>query len=306
MLNNKYYVSFFFMVFAAVVIPILLLFVISSNPVATVNGKKIPAEIYKDYLYNQAKSLLKTNPDIKWDEKYSSNKTFEDIFKENTINSLVSIYAVSQEAEKEGIKVANEDIEKTQKYYPYIKNKELIQKIALVNKFYDLKVKNITSGSSEAEKYYNEHPEQFITGDIYRIDVKDIETAEAVVKAFLKGEKFEDLAKQYSVDLSSKDKGGFIGNMPLSQYSSVINYDLTRIKENQITEPINRGEYYEIILVKNISKKSFEEVKDHLTSWLTDTAKQEKIAKTADEILKKAKIKINWDEVYKIKIGNLK
>ena len=306
MLNNKYYVSFFFMVFAAVVIPIFLLFVISSNPAATVNGEKIPVGIYKDYLYNQAKSLAKTNPNVKWDEKYSSNKTFEDIFKENTINSLVSIYAVSQEAEKEGIKVTNEDIEKTQKYYPYIKNKELIQKIALVNKFYDLKVRNITSESSEAEKYYNEHLEQFITGDIYRIDVKDVETAEAVVKAFLKGGKFEDLAKKYSIDLSSKDKGGFIGNMPLSQYSSVINYDLTRIKENQITEPINRGEYYEIILVKNISKKSFEEVKDYLVSWLTDTTKQEKIASTASEILKKAKIKINWDEVYKVKIGNLK
>ncbi|HHY79952.1 MAG TPA: hypothetical protein GX516_06330 [Thermoanaerobacter sp.] len=306
MLNNKYYVSFFFMVFAAVVIPIFLLFVIFSNPAATVNGEKIPVGIYKDYLYNQAKSLAKTNPNVKWDEKYSSNKTFEDIFKENTINSLVSIYAVSQEAEKEGIKVTNEDIEKTQKYYPYIKNKELIQKIALVNKFYDLKVRNITSESSEAEKYYNEHLEQFITGDIYRIDVKDVETAEAVVKAFLKGGKFEDLAKKYSIDLSSKDKGGFIGNMPLSQYSSVINYDLTRIKENQITEPINRGEYYEIILVKNISKKSFEEVKDYLVSWLTDTTKQEKIASTASEILKKAKIKINWDEVYKVKIGNLK
>lgn len=306
MLNNKYYVSFFSMVFAAVVIPIFLLFIISSNPVATVNGEKITAEIYKDYLYNQAKSLVKTNPDVKWDEKYSSNKTFEDIFKENTINSLVSIYAVSQEAEKEGIKVNNEDIEKTQKYYPYIKNKELIQKIALVNKFYDLKVRNITSESSEAEKYYNEHPEQFITGDIYRIDVKDVETAEAVVKAFLNGEKFEDLAKKYSIDLSSKDKGGFIGNMPLSQYSSVINYDLTRIKENQITEPINRGEYYEIIMIKNISKKSFEEVKDYLESWLTDTLKQEKIANTANEILKKAKIKINWYEVYKTKIGNLK
>ncbi|MDP9750317.1 MULTISPECIES: peptidylprolyl isomerase [Thermoanaerobacter] len=306
MLNNKYYVTFFYMVLLTVVIPILILFIISPGPVATVNSEKISAEIYKDYLYNQAKSLVKTNPDVKWDEKYSSNKTFEDIFKENTINSLVSIYAVSQQAEKEGIKVTNEDIEKTRKYYPYIKNKELIQKIALVNKFYDLKVKNITSGSSEAEKYYNEHPEQFITGDIYRIDVKDIETAEVIVKAFLKGEKFEDLAKKYSIDLSSKDKGGFIGNMPLSQYSSVINYDLTRIKENQITEPINRGEYYEIILVKNISKKSFEEVKDFLVSWLTDTTKQEKIANTASEILKKAKIKINWDMVYKIKIGNLK
>ncbi|MGB9802051.1 MAG: peptidylprolyl isomerase, partial [Arcobacter sp.] len=192
------------------------------------------------------------------------------------------------------------------KYYPYIKNKELIQKIALANKFYDLKVKDITYGNNEAEKYYNEHPEQFITGDIYRIDVKDIETAETVVKAFLKGEKFEDLARKYSVDLSSKDNGGFIGNMPLSQYSAVINYDLTRIKENQITEPINRGEYYEVILIKNISKKSFEEVKDYLTSWLTDTAKQEKIAKTADEILKNAKIKINWDEVYRIKIRDLK
>ncbi|UZQ81822.1 peptidylprolyl isomerase [Thermoanaerobacter sp. RKWS2] len=282
------------------------MFVIFSNPAATVNGEKIPVGIYKDYLYNQAKSLAKTNPNVKWDEKYSSNKTFEDIFKENTINSLVSIYAVSQEAEKEGIKVTNEDIEKTQKYYPYIKNKELIQKIALVNKFYDLKVRNITSESSETEKYYNEHPEQFITGDIYRIDVKDIETAEAVVKAFLKGEKFEDLAKKYSIDFSSKDKGGFIGNMPLSQYSSVINYDLTRIKENQITEPINRGGYYEIVLVKNISKKPFEEVKNYLVSWLTDTTKQEKITNTASEILKKTKIKINWDDVYKVKIGNLK
>lgn len=306
MLNNKYYASLFFMVFAAAVISIFLLFIISSNSVATVNGEKITAETYKDYLYNQAKSLVKTNPDVKWDEKYSSNKTFEDIFKENTINSLISIYAASQEAEKEGIKVTEADISKTKKSYPYIKNEELIKKIALANKFYDLKVKDIVFDSSDAEKYYSEHPEQFITGDIYRIDVKDIETAEAVVKAFLKGEKFEDLAKQYSIDLSSKDKGGFIGNMPLSQYSSVINYDLTKIKENQITEPINRGDYYEIVMVKNISKKPFEEVKDYLISWLTGTAKEEKIANTANEILKKAKVEIKWDEVYKIKIGNLK
>lgn len=306
MFNNKHYTEFFFMVFAVVLILVFFLFAISPNFVAVVNDEKISIGIYKDYLYNQAKSLLKTNPDIKWDEKYSSNKTFEDIFKENTINSLVSIYAASQEAEKEGIKVTETDISKAKKSYPYIKSKELIEKIALANKFYDLKVKDIVFGSSDAEKYYSEHPEQFITGDIYRIDVKDIETAEAVVKAFLKGEKFEDLAKQYSIDLSSKDKGGFIGNMPLSQYSSVINYDLTRIKENQITEPINRGGYYEIVMIKNISKKPFEEVKDYLVSWLINTAKEEKVANTANEILKKAKVEIKWDEVYKIKIANLK
>lgn len=306
MFNNKHYTEFFFMVFAVVLILVFFLFAISPNFVAVVNDEKISTGIYKDYLYNQAKSLLKTNPDIKWDEKYSSNKTFEDIFKENTINSLVSIYAASQEAEKEGIKVIETDISKAKKSYPYIKSKELIEKIALANKFYDLKVKDIVFGSSDAEKYYSEHPEQFITGDIYRIDVKDIETAEAVIKAFLKGEKFEDLAKQYSIDLSSKDKGGFIGNMPLSQYSSVINYDLTRIKENQITEPINRGDYYEIVMVKNISKKPFEEVKDYLVSWLTGTAKEEKVANTANEILKKAKVEIKWDEVYGVKIKNLK
>jgi len=273
---------------------------------AVVNNEKIPVSVYKDYLKNQKEELLKNNPNIKWNEKYSSGKTFEDIFKENTVNSLVSIYAAAQEAQKEKITLIEGDISKTKKYYPYIKDEELIKKIAMANKLYDLKTRGVEVSDEKVKKYYEEHPEQFITGDIYRIDVKDIETAETVVKAFLKGDKFEDLAKKYSIDLSSKDNGGFIGNMPLSQYSSLINYDLTRIKEGQISEPINRGDYYEIIMVKNISQKSFEEVKDYLKTWLTDTQKQDIVVKTAKEIIDKAKIKINWDVVYRVDIGKIR
>lgn len=285
---------------------VYFLFFKPSADAAVVNGEKIPVSVYKDYLKNQKEELLKSNPNIKWDEQYSSGKTFEDIFKENTVNSLVSIYAAAQEAQSEKITLTDSDISKIKKHYPYIKNEELIKKIAMSNKLYDLKTRGVEVSDEKVKEYYEEHPEQFITGDIYRIDVKDIKTAETVVKAFLKGDKFEDLAKKYSIDFSSKDNGGFIGNMPLSQYSSVINYDLTRIKEGQITEPINRGNYYEIVMVKNISQKSFEEVKDYLKAWLADAQKQDIVANTAKEIIDKAKIKINWDVVYRVDIGKIR
>ena len=90
---------------------------------------------------------------------------------------------------------------------------------------------------------------------------RDISEADSTI-AFLKalkdsvknGANFSDLAKRYSDDKESASLGGFLGQLPVTQFDKTVVDAITKLKEGEISDPIevpsekNRG--YQIIYVK--------------------------------------------------------
>lgn len=236
----------------------------NSLPVANVNGEKIT-------VYEFKKALSATDKKIQGVKNQKINgKTFEDIYKEQLLNNMINEKLMLNKALKEGIKGKNDT--------------------DIINKLITKETSYVGVSDDEIKKYYEQHKNEYIYADIYRIDLKNEKDADNVLNMLNKGSNFSDLAKKYSIDTATKDNGGYVGNLPLSQYSATINYNL---KDNGVTKVKLMSGIYEIVKVDNIGTKSLDDIKDSIKETLLDVKKQNALKDFTDNLRKTAKISIN-------------
>jgi foldase protein PrsA len=156
-------------------------------------------------------------------------------------------------------------------------------------------MKDVKVTDKELQDYYN-NLKQDIT--VRHILVKDEKTATDVKKQLDAGAKFEDLAKKYSTDTGSAQKGGSIGVIN-AQNASQFDPDFVKgayaLKLNQISAPVKSQFGYHIIQVtKIVEKKPFNQMKKEIeydvkSSKLSSDA----ISKAMDREMKAANVKIS-------------
>lgn len=121
---------------------------------------------------------------------------------------------------------------------------------------------------------------------------KDAEnTAKEIIKKLNNGEKFADLAKQYSKD-GSAENGGALGKFGHGKMVAEFESAAVKLKVGEYTkEPVKTKYGYHIILkTKEYDKKPLEQAKEEIIETLAD----EEIAKDND-IYNKALIKLRED-----------
>src|SRR4030088_2593731 len=111
--------------------------------------------------------------------------------------------------------------------------------------------------------------------------------AEDVLKQAKKGGKFEDLAKKYSEDPGTKDKGGDLGW--LTQGQTVPEFEKTAFSLNpgQVSDLVKTQYGFHIIKVlekETAHTKPFEEVKESLRAPLLLTQADKMASDTADKL----------------------
>ena len=130
--------------------------------------------------------------------------------------------------------------------------------------------------------------------------VSDENEAKEIKKKLDAGASFEELAKQESQDLLSKEKGGDLGYFNSGRMAPEFETAAYKLKVGQISNPVKSPNGYHIIkLTDKKELKPYDEVKDSIRKNL----EEERIAdptfshKLLQKELKKANIKINDSEL---------
>ncbi|MGG0123277.1 peptidylprolyl isomerase PrsA [Bacillus paranthracis] len=130
--------------------------------------------------------------------------------------------------------------------------------------------------------------------------VSDENEAKEIKKKLDAGASFEELAKQESQDLLSKEKGGDLGYFNSGRMAPEFETAAYKLKVGQISNPVISPNGYHIIkLTDKKELKPYDEVKDSIRKNLEEERISDPIfgKKLLQDELKKANIKINDSEL---------
>ncbi|MDK7475481.1 peptidylprolyl isomerase PrsA [Bacillus paranthracis] len=130
--------------------------------------------------------------------------------------------------------------------------------------------------------------------------VSDENEAKEIKKKLDAGASFEELAKQESQDLLSKEKGGDLGYFNPGRMAPEFETAAYKLKVGQISNPVTSPNGYHIIkLTDKKELKPYDEVKDSIRKNLEEERISDPIfgKKLLQDELKKANIKINDSEL---------
>jgi peptidyl-prolyl cis-trans isomerase SurA len=147
-------------------------------------------------------------------------------------------------------------------------------------------MRNITIPEPEMQKYYNDHKDEFVRKEaqvflsqiVISTDGKSPEQAAAAEKKAKdvsarakKGEKFSDLARDFSDDVETGKNGGYIGAIPKGTMDKSIEDVVFQEKKGFVSDPIKLRNAYLILKVEDrfeAGQASFEEVKEKIQDAL--------------------------------------
>lgn len=147
---------------------------------------------------------------------------------------------------------------------------------------------------AEAKKFYDERASQMAGEEEVKashILVKSEEKAQEVAKKLLAGGDFAALAKEYSEDPGSKDKGGVLGYFGRGQMVKEFELIAFTMQKGETSQPVKTQFGYHIIRVDDRRKKDppkFEDVKNEI---LERMGQQKKIEEAQ---LLRAKAKVEY------------
>ncbi|MGN4444904.1 peptidylprolyl isomerase PrsA [Bacillus cereus group sp. MYBK79-1] len=127
--------------------------------------------------------------------------------------------------------------------------------------------------------------------------VKDEATAKKVKEELGQGKSFEELAKQYSEDTGSKEKGGDLGFFGAGKMVKEFEDAAYKLKKDEVSEPVKSQFGYHIIKVTDIKEpeKSFEQSKDDIKKEIV--AKKSQDGEFMNDLMmkeiKKADVKVD-------------
>ena len=245
--------------------------------------------------------------------------------RESVLDKMIKLELLSQESKKAGISVSSTDIDNELKGYKKgfpddkafakalreaglteaVLRKQIGKNLA-IQKFIDAKFKGkVQVTEQEAKDFYNKNPEKFKQPELAHARhililskesdpkaEKDSKREKLVqIKKKLKeGGDFAALAKQYSEDPGSKERGGDLGFFPRGQMVKPFDEAVFKMNPGDISDIVETEFGYHLIKLeekKPAKTVSFDEAKAKITAYLT----QEKVTANIEDFLAKAKAK---------------
>jgi foldase protein PrsA len=160
---------------------------------------------------------------------------------------------------------------------------------------------DVEISDKELKEYYENWKPDI---EVRHILVDDEKTAKEVKQKLADGEKFEELATEYSTDTGSAQNGGSLGwvdNQGRQSFVPEFTEALDKLEVNKVSEPIKSEFGYHIIeITDKKEKKSFDEMKDTLKKELKlSKVTPEKIQEAMKREIEKADLNIQDKELKK-------
>ena len=210
--------------------------------------------------------------------------------REKFLGEVIKKEILYQEALKEGL---DKDPE-------FIRKIEDAKKMALIS---DLLEKEIMSKvrvtDKEVRDYYDQHQNEFTTTSRIRashILVKTEAEAEKVLERLKRGEKFENIAREVSIDSESARNGGDIGYFSRGQIVPEFEKAAESMKIGEISGPVRTRFGYHIIKItdkKTGPVAEFDRVKDIIQQKLAGEKQKDAFDSYLAALTKKYKVVIN-------------
>jgi foldase protein PrsA len=155
--------------------------------------------------------------------------------------------------------------------------------------YQDLKANELKPTDADLQKFYQEHPANFTTADVYHILVNSEDEAKKVKARILAGEDFAKVAKEVSIDPSAKQNGGHLGEAPLSNYVSEFADAALKLPLGQISDPVKTQYGYHILKVVKRDTRPFAQMKQEARILYINSEKKA----VWDQIMQQARAQAN-------------
>lgn len=306
--------------------------------VAVVNGNNITVDYYTKNLMIQKQAIesIYGSNDI-WKQEIEKGKTFEEQVKEMTLEQIINVELIYNEAKSKNLLPTEEEVNKKveevnkaiKEDKEYEKNLKKIgidesfikrqeeEKLALDN-YQKNFLENTKITDDKAKEYYEKNKKDFYIDEVEashilisttddngkELSKKEIEKAkkkaEDILKRINNGEDFAKLAKENSDDPGSASKGGDLGYFGKGEMVPEFEEVAFSLKKDEVSEIVKSEYGYHIIKLtdKNQGQTPFEEVKGDIIQILKEQALTENI----ENIISKAKIEKKTDVLNKIKL----
>lgn len=306
--------------------------------VAVVNGNNITADYYTKNLMIQKQAIesIYGSSDI-WKQEIEEGKTFEDQVKEMTLEQIINVNLIYNEAKNKKllptqeevnkkVEEVNKNIKEDKEYEKSLKEigidedfikRQEEEKLALEN-YQNNFLENTKVTDDQAKEYYEKNKNDFYVDEVKashilisttdengkELSKKEVEKAKKEADDLLKrvknGEEFSKLAKENSDDTVSAAKGGDLGYFGKGEMVKEFEDAAFSLNKDEVSEIVKSEFGYHIIKVtdKNQGQTPFEEVKENIIKIL----KEQALTKNIDDIISNAKIEKKTDVLNKIKL----
>jgi peptidyl-prolyl cis-trans isomerase C len=178
--------------------------------------------------------------------------------------------------------------------------------------------KSVTVTDGDIEEYYNKHQDEFQVPEKIKVshilivvapdapeNVKKEKKAQAEeIRAKIKaGEDFSALAKKYSEDTKTKNKGGVLGFFSKGSKDPELEKAAFNLKKDEVSKPILTTKGYQIVKLldtKEAKTKSLEESKNRISNKLQQKKRNEAVTKLLEDLKAKTNVVIYEDVIKKI------
>ncbi|WJE16281.1 peptidylprolyl isomerase [Halobacillus sp. ACCC02827] len=234
---------------------------------------------------------------------------------DDALDSLVTSKIVEMEAEKNDIQVDQDKMkEEMETYYDQYGSKDdflsalnengvsledfqadLEEYLTLEKLLKD----RVSITDEEKETYFEENKDSFnqpeqVTARHILTETK--EEAQTVLDKYNDGEKFADLAEEYSTDEATKDSGGDLGMFGKGEMVDAFDDAAFSMEAGEVSDPVETEYGFHIIEVTDhtdAEEATYEDVKEEVTDALYDSKVNEEYTSWLDEKMEEYEIKNN-------------
>lgn len=215
---------------------------------ARVNGQGVSLDVYNRQVTQATSAFVQQGIDVKSPTGQEAVKSLKQQVLDQMINDLV----IAQQAEKEGIKVTDNDLNarlaemiqdagSVDKLNEYLKNNQL----SLAD--FCGQIRSNILGEAMLNRVTAALPTNVEQIHVRQILVASPQTAQELLRQLRAGADFGALAKQYSLDEASKVNGGDLGWSPRGRFDPQFEAVAFQLKPGQISDVVQTQFGYHII-----------------------------------------------------------